>query len=634
MFERFAANRAASHRPLLYAAVALTLGSAAIHAAVAPMHFQEYLPFGIFFAAAAAAQAALALALLAAPSRRLLAIAAGGTFCLIALWAVSRTLGLPIGPRPWRPETVGFADVVCVIMEVLATIWYARLALGRRRARPRRPVRTVLATAPWLLVGAALTFAGVSAAVGGMPVAYDSSPPVPGQPSTTVALLTEPPGSEPVKEFTLTARVARIGGQDAWTYNGTVPGPELRVTRGDRVRVTLVNHLPAATTIHWHGLRLPNADDGVAGITQQAVAPGRQFVYEFVAKDAGTYWYHSHQDAENQLNRGLLGTLVVEPSGGRVAEAHDYTVALHTQPNGGAVVFNGTPGDLRLAARPGETVRLRIVNAVAPGMDGSPEAPVVVGAPYRVVALDGHDIHEPQVLGPQRLALGMGQRADVVLTMPASGAVRLVDTEVQGNPGPVQLAIQRFFPTPALNATVTLGDGTAPGAKGLNALPAFDLTSYGTPAADAVAAAPADATYPLVLGSRAGFHDGRVELVHTLNGAASPNAAPITVREGQIVRLHIVNTTAEYHPIHLHGHIFSVLARNGVPIAGSPVHLDSILVGPSQTWDVAFLADNPGIWMLHCHVMIHASFGMTMTVNYANVSTSFEMGSRSGNVPE
>ena len=161
----------------------------------------------------------------------------------------------------------------------------------------------------------------------------------------------------------------------------------------------------------------------------------------------------------------------------------------------------------------------------------------------------------------------------------------------------------------------------------------FDLTRYGQPAADPVAAAYADATYPIVLDSQPGFHDGRIELVHTINGRPSPCVPPVTVREGHVIRLHVVNKTAEFHPMHLHGHTLSVLSKDGRSIGGSPIHLDSVLVGPHETWDVAFVADNPGIWMLHCHVLLHASFGMSMTVNYAGISTPYEMGSRSHNVP-
>jgi FtsP/CotA-like multicopper oxidase with cupredoxin domain len=405
----------------------------------------------------------------------------------------------------------------------------------------------------------------------------------------------------------------------------------LRVTQGDRVRVTLVNRLPDTTTIHWHGVRVPNAEDGVAGVTQDAVPPGASYTYEFVARDAGTYWYHSHQDTLNQVSRGLFGALIVEPSGGSVPEARDYTVLLHSAPSGSGIAFNGSAADVRFAARPGELVHLRLINAVPPDMDGGPEAPVLLGALYRVVALDGHDLNQPQLLGPERLPLGMGQRADLVFTMPASGAVRLIDTELHGQPS----AGERFFPaaTPP-KGSVTIGDGPVPAPDALDRLPVFDLTRYGSPAVDPVAAGPFDATYPVVLAEGPGFHDGRIELVHTINGRASPYVPPISVREGQVVRLHIVNDTGEYHPMHLHGHIYSVLAKNGEPILGSPLHLDSMLVGPHETWDVAFRADNPGIWMFHCHVLLHAAFGMSMTVNYAGITTPFEMGSRSGNVPE
>ncbi|MGI8586747.1 MAG: multicopper oxidase family protein [Chloroflexia bacterium] len=625
----------------LWPVALLTLGAAAIHFAVMPAHFDEWLPFGIFFMLVAAAQVALAVATVLRPSRRLFGTGAAMTAGVLGIWVVTRTVGLPIGPDSGTPEAVGVADVAAALLEVTALLRFAFLARGPRGPRPHGHgfwwgVRVALRAIGWalvlLLIGI-VTYLGVGTGANGMPLAVNVSASVPGQPPIPLTSLTEPPGSQPIKSFTLTAEVTQIAGQTDWAYNGTVPGPELRVTQGDRLRVTLLNHLPVATTLHWHGIALPNAEDGVAGVTQNAVPPGNSFTYEFVVKDAGTYWYHSHQDTSGQIPRGLFGALIVEPRTAP-AVAHDYVVLLHAPAGTNGVLVNGTIGDLHLAARPGDTVRLRLINAVAPGIDGGPEAPVLLGAPYRVVALDGRDLSGPQPLGPARLPLGMGQRADLLFTMPAAGSVRLINTEVKGgitNVGKVFVALSG---PPLPPASVTLGEGAAPAVGDLASLPLFDPTQYGTPAADPVAAGPFDAIFPIVLSTNGGFRDGAVQLLHQINGQASPNVPAIIVHTGQVVRLHIVNDTDEYHPMHLHGHTLSVVAKNGRPLAGSPLHLDTVMVGPHETWDVAFLADNPGLWMFHCHVLLHAAFGMSVMVEYAGIVTPYEMGTRSGNIPE
>jgi FtsP/CotA-like multicopper oxidase with cupredoxin domain len=387
--------------------------------------------------------------------------------------------------------------------------------------------------------------------------------------------------------------------------------------------VTLVNHLPDATSIHWHGIIGPNAMDGVAGVTQDAVKPGGTFTYEFVANEAGTYWYHSHQDTSHQIADGLIGSIVVESKDEHAATGRDYSLLVHTQPGGNAIAVNGT-SNLRLDATPGETVRLRIINAVVPGFDGAPLAPVLVGAPYFVEALDGHDVNAPHQLGPERLPLGMGQRADLVFTMPDKAAVRLVG--LKGN---------AMFPWSAPpTASVTIGDGPTSGVD-TSSLPTFDLTSYGALAGDPVLdAAQYDVTRDIVLGGGPMFRNGTFDFSDTFDGMASPYVAPIRVREGQLVRLHIVNNSPKFHPIHVHGHVFSVLSKNGHRLTGAPIHLDAILVAPGETWDVAFKADNPGIWMLHCHVLAHATAGMSMTINYEGIYTPFAMGTQSGNIPE
>jgi FtsP/CotA-like multicopper oxidase with cupredoxin domain len=614
----------------LYSAALLTIGAALIHLAAAPAHLGEYLPFGLFFLASGSLQIVLAIEVVARPTRRLVLALAASSLALVGLWFVSRTVGLPIGPTPGVPETIGLADVICQAMEVFASVLFLALAVWPARLSVRRLWLVGLGSLPSALLTTALTAAAVSATMSGMAESVNAAPAVAGVPTTSVANLVEAPGSEPVDRFTLTAAVSSVDGQEMWAYNGTVPGPELRVTQGHRVQVTLVNQLPESTTLHWHGVNLPNAEDGVAGLTQDAVPSGQSFTYEFVAREAGAYWYHSHQQTEQQVERGLFGALVVEPASGRVAQDRDYTLMLHGA--SGQVSINGVASDLHLDALPAETVRLRMINAVVPGMDGGPEAPILVGAPFQVVALDGRNLNAPDLLGPTRVPLGMGRRADLVFTMPASGSVRLIDTELVGETSPVQ----KFFgggKAPRL-ASVTLGDAASTADPDLATAPLFDLARYGSPDLDPVAQATADVNASIVLDKHPGMRDGRPELVHTINGEASPNVPPITVSEGQIVHLHIVNNTEEYHPMHLHGHVLSVISKNGEAVAGSPVHIDSVLVGPHETWDVAFAANNPGIWMFHCHVLLHAGMGMMTTINYVGVSTPFEMGSSSGNMPE
>jgi FtsP/CotA-like multicopper oxidase with cupredoxin domain len=611
-----------------YSGALLIAGAAAIHFAVAPEHFQEYLPYGLFFVSLGLTQLGLAAALLIAPSRRLYVIASCANVAVIAIWLVSRTIGLPLGPDAGKPEPVGFIDLLASVMEAIAVlVLWRRIRIPVRSSRVGR-IRLALTTTPALLAAVLAVFTGVGVAANPMMVAYNAAPAVPGQPSTSLVTLIAQPGSEPVDAFTLTAAPVRIGGQDAWAYNGTVPGPELRVTQGHRVRVTLVNHLPAATSIHWHGLIVPNAEDGVSGITQDAVHSGGTYTYEFVAKDAGTYWYHSHQDTSHQLIDGLFGAIVVEPRQGLVAVQNDYTVLVHHLPDASGIEVNGTP-NLHLDAAPGDTVRLRLISAFEPESvsDLNPLMPVLVGAPYKVSALDGHDLNQPQELGPERILIGIGQRVDLVFTMPASGSVQL-----RGLTGSAPFF---SFGAKPPTATVTIGDGPAPAAINLASLPRFDMTSYGMPAPDRVAdAGHFDVVQQIVLRGGPGFRDGNLNFMDTFNGLASPNIPPIRVREGDLVRIRIVNPSRSYHPIHIHGHVFTVLARNGKPLTGSPVHLDTLLVPPGETWDVGFVADNPGIWMLHCHILNHGASGMSMTINYEGISSPFTMGVRSGNVPE
>jgi len=451
-------------------------------------------------------------------------------------------------------------------------------------------------------------------------------------PVTALAL---PEASKPNVQYTLTARVVRrVGLPDAWAYNGVVPGPTLTAHEGDHVRVTLVNNLPVATTIHWHGVQVPNASDGVAGLTQNAVKPGASYVYDYIAKEPGTYWYHSHQETSEQEPKGLFGALIVLPKR-PLREYHDYALVYHkadlraqTLPEFGlsrlAQIFGKQQPDavainnqqsVNFPALPGQSVRVRIVNAIAGDMTGTPLSIALLGVTYKVVALDGHDLHNPQDISGRIVQVGAGQRYDLSFIMPNSGVVKLVD--VNGA------------------ETATIGHGRLDIPKDVQKLPAFDLTDYGAPVNGGLTLSSRfDQNETITLGFKPGGRDGEMEFIHTINGKAFPDTPTIEVQKGEVVHLRFDNRTNEYHPMHLHGHVFAILAVNNKAVTGSPVRMDSVLVPPRGSADVAFVADNPGLWMMHCHVLIHAASGMDMMVVYPNVSTPFTIGTQSGNFPD
>jgi FtsP/CotA-like multicopper oxidase with cupredoxin domain len=174
---------------------------------------------------------------------------------------------------------------------------------------------------------------------------------------------------------------------DGYTLNHRSPGPLIRARHGDLVQVRLVNDsVPEGASLHWHGVDLPNAEDGVAGVTQDAVPPGEQHVYRFLAEDPGTFWYHSHQTSHQQVRGGMFGVLVVEPSEGR--EEVDVIAAVHTYRT--LRTINGNTGESRVTTAPGQAVRVRVVNT-----DNAPIDAQLAGTPYRVLAVDGRDVVEP-----------------------------------------------------------------------------------------------------------------------------------------------------------------------------------------------------------------------------------------------
>ncbi len=186
----------------------------------------------------------------------------------------------------------------------------------------------------------------------------------------------------------------------AWTVNGTVPGPMIRVTAGDHVRVTLINHLPAPTAIHWHGLEIITGQDGVPGVGMKPVQPDQTYVYDFTVhdQDVGTHWYHTHYDDMTQMTGGLYGALIVDPRPGTIQAQQaihadvEYTAFISTMP-GGYYVINGKsfPDTQPILVKHGQTVHIRMIGADAMMMH-----PMHIhGHTFNVVAEDGHTLTQP-----------------------------------------------------------------------------------------------------------------------------------------------------------------------------------------------------------------------------------------------
>jgi FtsP/CotA-like multicopper oxidase with cupredoxin domain len=459
--------------------------------------------------------------------------------------------------------------------------------------------------------------------------------------SQSVSQLLGPTTAAHVDTFTLTAEPAQLSlgngvTTNALTFNGTSPGPTLRVRQGDLVVVHLVNHLRVPTTIHWHGYPVPAGEDGVAGLTQDAVQPGQIYTYRFLATVPGTYWYHSHQDQFVQVGAGLFGALVVDPATPSVHDDVDATVVLHEWRAQGrqVVAMNDSIGALSIPAQPGNWVRLRLINTA-----NSLHLPTLIGAPFEVVALDGHDLHDPQPLTGTLLPVGAGQRYDIRFQMPEHGTVslRIADDRRYGpiSQGHIDMS-QVGKPTPLLPSPAAV-IGTGSPAPTPEVVPGrwFDLAGYGTPAPSGITLnSRFDAAYTLHLDDQLMIAHGRPLPIFTISGKASPMTDPIMVHTGELVRIHFVNDSADIHPMHLHGHTFTVLEVNGRPLTGGPVQLDTALVLPHETYDVGFLANNPGIWMLHCHDLFHSSHGMDMMVMYQGVTTPFHPGGPAGNISE
>jgi multicopper oxidase len=417
-----------------------------------------------------------------------------------------------------------------------------------------------------------------------------------------------------------------------WLYDGAFPGPEIRVREGERLRVALQNCLPEPTTIHWHGVPLPNAMDGVPGVTQEPVAPSASFVYDFVAEPAGTYMYHSH--VGHQLDRGLVGPLIIEERTPNVSYDRDYVLVLDdwlpsaptpalarasggmqtmrdmmrdmmgdrrgmmgqgmplrdpARPEYAALLVNGkSPADPpAFEVRRGERVRLRFINLAS----ATTFRVALAGHRLTVTHADGRPVEHVTV---DAVVLGMGERYDAVVEADNPGIWTLAAASVLGDPPPAE-AVIRYADARAARPAGGLPDGLTVG-RLLDIADLVALEREGAPPAP-------DRSFDLTLSWGMMMTPDE----WSIDGQRYPGAEPLPIRAGERVRVSMGNMSPIHHPMHLHGHFFRVgRARKDTVLV--PAHMGRV------TFE--FTADNPGDWFFHCHNLYHMEAGMARVFRY------------------
>jgi FtsP/CotA-like multicopper oxidase with cupredoxin domain len=425
-----------------------------------------------------------------------------------------------------------------------------------------------------------------------------------------------------------------------WAYEGSVPGPQIRVRQGERLRVRVENQLPQETTVHWHGVRVPNAMDGVPHLTQPPIAPGASFVYEFDCRDAGTFWYHPHARSFEQVERGLAGALIVEEAQPIVVDrdlvwllddwrltpeaqlsedfGHMMDVS-HAGRLGNTVTINGRVPE-RFAVRSGERIRLRLINAANARIFGVE----FQGHQPLVIALDGQPT-EPYTPEHGRIIIGPGQRVDLLL-------------DCLGRPGTKFTVVDRFYPEQQYRLVDLVYDNGAPLRQSpLDAPIRLQPNSLADPDLQKAVRHAVEfgggAMDPKMMRETSRGGNTQTAMMRemmdrmqrgaiwTINGVSVPggehaHAPLLTLKRGRSYVFAMLNETAWWHPMHLHGHVFRVLSRNGRPNARRE-WLDTVLMAPRERVEIAFVADNPGDWMFHCHILEHQQGGMMGTVRVA-----------------
>jgi len=444
----------------------------------------------------------------------------------------------------------------------------------------------------------------------------------------------------------------------AMAYNGQIPGPELRLKEGERVRIILKNALAEPTTIHWHGVDVPNPMDGVPGITQKPVQPGETFVYDFVATPPGTRWYHTHFEEHRQLDLGLYAPLIIEPARPDPFRFdREYTLVLDDWATGTGTAVARTPegtaggrgglggmmGMMRgmMGGGRGQTMEGMMGRGGMGGMMGGGQHPA-----YDVMTINGKAYPATQPLGVRkgervRLRL-INASADHTHVIRLAGH-RLQVTHTDGNPlvQPVEVDAVPIAPSERYDVQFVADrpgawflycaepghaaageqvlvlhegrEGAKPEApvEGVAGLALWDY-HLGRGRDILPAASGQERTYDLILSGGMMGAD-----TWTINGKQYPQTDPLRLRKGDRVRVRLENHSMEAHPMHLHGQSFKVLEVNGRRLA-EPIVRDSVDVEAHMgSVVIEFTAYNAGEWFFHCHKPMHMQGGMITLVKIA-----------------
>ncbi len=448
------------------------------------------------------------------------------------------------------------------------------------------------------------------------------------------------------------------------TINGTSPGPVLHFREGDVARITVTNGLTDDTTsLHWHGVLVPNLEDGVPVVTTPIIAPGKSRTFEFLVRQHGTYWYHSHTGHQEQ--RGIQGAIVIEPKAKTTETTHDQVIVLGDWTNEhpaevqrtllrgsdwysfrkgtsqslfgayqagklgeylgrekalvppmdlsdvayDAFLMNGQRR-LKLPGKPGDTLRLRLINAGAASYFYIDAA----AGSVRIVSADGQDVVP---FDQKRLLMGPAETYDLVATVPASGSWELRATaqdgsgfvsawmgEGEAHPATPPPTPERYGMNSYLTSILDQLD-PEPGAKESDRpLSPYAKLRAATP--HAVASSHRELTLKLT--------GDMIRYEWSFDGLDPHEAEAIKVKEGETLRLRLVNNTMMHHPIHFHGHFFRLIEANDKDPATSPLK-HTVDVPPMSVRTIEFTAnEGQGDWLIHCHLLYHHITGMVRTI--------------------